>query len=182
MTRMKLDDLLAGNVRAQSRGRAAAPHGDRILSAAMLTCSDERVLPELIFDAPRGKFYVVRIAGNVCTPEAAGSLELAVVRFRCPIVLVLGHSGCSIVRLTRSRERVDGAVYDITRRVRQALEPHPPDLSFDDAVAANVTHTVRQLREKSRILREREAAGELALVGAVYSLETGAVLTLREDR
>jgi carbonic anhydrase len=179
---MKLDDLLAGNVRARSGGRAVVPRGDRILSAAMLTCSDERVLPEQIFDAPRGKFYVVRIAGNVFTPEAAGSLELAVINFKCPIVLVLGHSGCSAVRLARSRERVDGAVYDITRRVKQALEPHSLEIPLEDDVAANVAHTVRQLREKSRILREREAAGELALVGGVYSLETGAVQMLRAER
>jgi len=175
---MKLSDLITGNHRARTGGRAVVPKAERILSAGILTCSDERVLPEVMFDEPRGKFYVVRIAGNLCTPEAIGSLELAVLNFHCPIVLVLGHSGCSVVRLARIGAKTEGYTHDLTRRVRMAFEGLAPDLSLEEAVAANVGQTVRDLRAKSRILREHEAAGKLALVGAVYSLETGAVEVL----
>lgn len=172
---MTFDELLAGNVRARRSGRAAPRRGERTLSAAVLTCADERVVPDDLFDQVPGRFYTVRVAGNVASPEVTGSLEVAVARHRCPLLLVLGHTGCSAVRAALSRERIDGALYDITRRIRRAVEGLPPDVSPTRAIEANVAHTIRELRERSRLLREREAAGELRFAGAVYELETGQV-------
>src|SRR5262252_9157160 len=100
-----LSRLAGGNLKARQSGKAAVRRKDRALSVALLTCADERIVPEVLFDQPPGTFYTVRIAGNVYSPEAAGSLEVAVVRHRCPLVLVLGHSGCSAVTLARSNDR-----------------------------------------------------------------------------
>jgi len=170
-----LSRLSAGNLKARQAGKAAPRRKDRILSVALLTCADERVVPEAIFDQPPGAFYTVRIAGAVYTPEVAGSLEVAVVRHRCPLVLVLGHSGCSAVRLAHSKDRSEGSLYELTRRIKPVAEALPPDATLDQAVEANVRHTVRELRERCRGLREREERGELKIAGAVYELETGAV-------
>ena len=173
-----LSRLAAGNLKARQAGKAAVRKKDRILSIALLTCADERIVPEVVFDQPPGTFYTVRIAGNVYSPELAGSLEVAVVRHRCPLVLVLGHSGCSAVTLARSKDRIDGSLYELSRRIRPALEQLPSDSTLDQAVEANVLHTVRELRERCRSLREREERGELRIAGAVYDLETGAVRML----
>jgi carbonic anhydrase len=170
-----LSRLAAGNLKARQSGKAAVRRKDRTLSVALLTCADERIVPELVFDQPPGTFYTVRIAGNVYSPETAGSLEVAVVRHRCPLVLVLGHSGCSAVHLARTHDRAEGSLYELSRRIRPALDSLPADATFDQAVEANVLHTVRELRERCRGLREREERGEVAIAGAVYDLETGAV-------
>jgi carbonic anhydrase len=173
-----LSRLSAGNLKARQSGKAAPRRKDRILSVALLTCADERVVPEAIFDQPPGTFYTVRIAGNLYTPEAAGSLEVAVLRHGCPLVLVLGHSGCSAVRLAHSKDRSEGALYELTRRIKPVMEGLPPGATLDQAVESNVRNTVRELRERCRGLREREERGELRIAGAVYDLETGTVRTI----
>lgn len=170
-----LSRLTLGNQKACQAGRAAPPRRDRVLRVALLTCTDERIVPEVIFDQPAGTFYTVRVAGAVYSPEVAGSLEVAVVLHRCPLVLVLGHTGCSAVRLAHSRERAEGSLYDLTRRIRPALESVPGDAPLDLAVEANVRGTVRDLRERCRSLREREERGELRIASAVFDLGSGAV-------
>ena len=175
---MILSRLSAGNLKARQGGKAAVRRKERVLSVALLTCADERIVPEVVFDQPPGTFYTVRLAGNVYSPEAAGSLEVAVVRHHCPLVLVLGHTGCSGVGMALSKDRAEGALYEIVRRIRPALSPLPPDVPLTQAVEANVLHTVRELRERSRGLREREERGELKIAGAAYDLETGAVRML----
>lgn len=170
-----LSRLAAGNLKARQAGKAAVRKKDRVLSIALLTCADERIVPEVLFDQPPGAFYTVRIAGNVYSPEAAGSLEVAVVRHRCPLVLVLGHTGCSAVALALSKDRVEGSLYELSRRIRPVVAALPPDATYEQAVEANVLNTVRELRERCRGLREREERGELKIAGAVYDLETGAV-------
>src|SRR6185503_15607820 len=120
-----LSRLAAGNLKARQAGKAAVRRKDRVLSVALLTCADERIVPELLFDQPPGTFYTVRIAGNVYSPEAAGSLEVAVVRHRCPLVLVLGHTGCSAVHLARTNDRAEGSLYELSRRIRRVVDSLP---------------------------------------------------------
>lgn len=173
-----LSRLSAGNLKARQSGKAAVRKKERVLSVALLTCADERIVPELIFDQPPGTFYTVRLAGNVYSPEAAGSLEVAVVRHRCPLLLVLGHSGCSAVHLAHSKDRAEGSLYELSRRIRPALAALPPDATLAQAVEANVQHTVQELRERARGLRACEERGELKIAGGVYDLESGAVRML----
>jgi carbonic anhydrase len=170
-----LSRLAAGNLKARQSGKAAVPGRERVLSVALLTCADERIVPEVLFDMPPGTFYTVRIAGNVFSPEAAGSLEVAVVRHRCPLVLILGHTGCSAVALSRSRDRIEGSLYELSRHIRPVMASLPPDATYEQAVEANVLNTMREFRERCRSLREREERGELKIAGAVYDLESGAV-------
>ena len=170
-----LSRLNSGNQKARQAGKAAPRRKDRNLSVALLTCADERIVPEQIFDQAPGTFYTVRVAGNLYTPEVAGSLDVAVVRHRCPLVLVLGHTGCSAIKLAHSNDRSEGAIYELTRRIKPALIPGE---TLDQSVEANVRHTVKELRERCRGWRERLEKGELEVVGAVYDLETGVVRML----
>src|SRR6201981_3429379 len=66
--------------------------------ATILGCSDSRVPPELIFDANFGELFIVRVAGNVISPEVMGSLQYAGAHLRTPLFVVLGHEGCGAVK------------------------------------------------------------------------------------
>jgi len=170
-----LDDLLAGNGRALASGRAAPQPVERRPVAAVLACTDERVVPQAIFDQPPGKLYMVRIAGNVMTPEVAGSLEVGVFRLGCPLILVLGHTDCTAVRMSHTSGWYEGSAFDIARRIRTSTNHLPSDATLDDQVRANVLGAIRDLREMSRALREAESSAKLAVVGAVYDISTGRV-------
>ena len=57
--------------------------------ATIIGCSDSRVPPELLFDAHFGELFIVRVAGNVISPEVMGTLQYAAVHLRTPLFLVL---------------------------------------------------------------------------------------------
>src|SRR6476659_4847465 len=65
--------------------------------ATILCCSDSRVPPELIFDAGFGELFIIRVAGNVISPEIAGSLQYAGRQLHTPLFIVLGHTNCGAV-------------------------------------------------------------------------------------
>jgi carbonic anhydrase len=69
----------------------------RAAVATILGCSDSRVPPELIFDAGCGDLFIVRVAGNVISPEIMGTLQYAGAHLRTPLFVVLGHEGCGAV-------------------------------------------------------------------------------------
>src|SRR4051795_2965770 len=76
--------------------------------ATVLGCSDSRVPPEWVFDAGMGELFVVRVAGNVLSPEVAGSLQYAGSHLRTPLFVVLGHDGCGAVAAALATKH-DGA-------------------------------------------------------------------------
>src|SRR6187431_941604 len=98
--------LVAGNERFV-RGEARFPTVQKEILAALasgqrpyatiLGCSDSRVPPELIFDAGFGELFIVRVAGNVNSPEVMGSLQYAALYLRTPLFVVLGHTNCGAV-------------------------------------------------------------------------------------
>lgn len=173
-----LKGLMEGNRRALASGRAAPQPGERRPVAAVLTCTDERIIPQPIFDQPPGKLYMVRIAGNVMTPEIAGSLELGVLRLGCSLILVMGHTDCTAVRMASDSKWNEGLAFDIERRVRSATSGLSPNAPLDDLVKANVEGAIRELRMTSRMLAELEAQGKVALAGAIYDISNGKVEVL----
>jgi carbonic anhydrase len=154
--------------------------------ATVLGCSDSRVPPELIFDVGLGALFVVRVAGNVISPEVLGSLQYAGVHLATPLFVVLGHEGCGAVTAAlkakfegaRERDRIEV----LLRSILPGLEGVDPALLPEErlaaAVEANVRWTVRQLLETPEA-QARVAEGAMKLVGAVYDLETGSVRFLR---
>ena len=98
--------LVAGNERFV-RGEARFPTVQKEILAALasgqnpyatiLGCSDSRVPPELIFDAGFGELFIIRVAGNVISPEVMGTLQYAGVHLQTPLMVVLGHEGCGAV-------------------------------------------------------------------------------------
>ena len=170
-----VEALMAGNRRATASGKAAPQAGERKPIAAVLACTDERVVPQAIFDQPPGKLYMVRVAGNVTTREVTGSLELGVDRLGCRLIVVLGHTDCTAVKMSREEGWYEGSAYDIARKIRASTNSLGPGASVEDLVRQNVMGSIRDLREMSSILRDLEESRKIAIVGAVYDIATGRV-------
>ena len=148
--------------------------------AVIGACSDSRVPVELLFDQGLGDLFVIRVAGNIVAPSQIGSVEFAAVQLGTRLVVVLGHSNCSAVdaaqqELAKQQETRSPNLRSIVNRIRPALEALD-NPSLDDAVAANVRNSVAQLRNSPEILNALIDSGQLTVVGAQYSIESGVVV------
>ena len=150
--------------------------------ATILGCSDSRVPPELVFDAGFGELFIIRVAGNVISPEVMGTLQYAGVHLRTPLFVVLGHEGCGAVKAAladvrrRARARHIEVLLDniIPGLAELAARPDARRRELRAAVEANVRWSMHQLLETPEG-KARMAEGAMKLVGAVYELETGRV-------
>jgi carbonic anhydrase len=150
--------------------------------ATIIGCSDSRVPPELIFDANFGELFVIRVAGNVLSPEIAGSLQYAGFHLRTPLFVVLGHENCGAVRAAldmkfrKSREpgRIELLLQSIMPCLEHIDENAEPAIQWQHAVEANVRWTMQQIAESPEG-RARAAEGVYRLVGAIFEIETGRV-------
>lgn len=150
--------------------------------ATIVGCSDSRVAPELVFDAGLGELFVIRVAGNVISPEVLGSLQYAAVHLQTPLFVVLGHEGCGAVRAAldaihrgaQERSRIQRLLDNIIPGLA-AIEPGlAPEEELQRGVETNVRWSMRQLLATPEA-RARAAEGRLRLVGAVYEIGTGRV-------
>jgi carbonic anhydrase len=156
--------------------------------ATILGCSDSRVPPELIFDAGLGELFIVRVAGNVLSPEVAGSLQYAGAHLETPLLVVLGHEGCGAIHAAietmhkgvQQRSRIQLLVDSILPALN-GLDPHlPPSAQYAQAAEMNVRWTVRAIIDSPEG-RARAAEGRIKCVGAIYEIETGRVRFLNAD-
>jgi carbonic anhydrase len=143
--------------------------------AVVLSCSDSRVPPELAFDQRLGDLFVVRVAGNVATDEAIGSIEYALAKLKTPkLILVLGHEDCGAVKAAMDRQPVAGLIPSILNRILPAVKGIPPS-ELDNAVKENVRETVHLLPVYSPIISDAVTAKRVAIQGAYYSFKSGKV-------
>ena len=150
--------------------------------ATILGCSDSRVPPEWIFDAALGELFVVRVAGNVLSPEVAGSPQYAGVHLQTPLMVVLGHEGCGAIQAALQVKR-EGAqqlsriqlLVDSILPALAGLDPHLPlPAQLSQAVERNVRWTLRTIIESPEG-QARVAEGRVKYVGAIYEIQTGRV-------
>lgn len=150
--------------------------------ATILGCSDSRVPPEWIFDAGLGELFVVRVAGNVLSPEVAGSLQYAGAHLRTPLLVVLGHEGCGAVQAAvatrdqgvRQHSRIQLLVDSILPSLAGLNPRLPPPARLAEAVESNVRWTVRAILASPEG-QARLAEGRMKIIGAIYEIETGRV-------
>jgi len=155
--------------------------------AIVLGCSDARVPAEIVFDQGLGDLFVIRVAGNIVAPSQVGSVEFAASRFGTRLVVVLGHSQCGAIlatidELQQPAENQSRNLRSIVDRVRPSVEGllktelrHDLDALVRQAVRSNVSVAVDHLRYGSPILEHLIRNDGLRVVGAEYSLESGAV-------
>lgn len=144
--------------------------------ATVLSCADSRVPPEILFDQGIGDIFDVRIAGNIATPEAIGSIEYAVALLGTPLLMVLGHERCGAVTAAVQNEPLPGDISTFVRAILPAVnqvKDQPGDI-VDNAVVSNVKYQIERL-QRSSMLKERLQNNTLKIVGARYDLDTGKV-------
>lgn len=150
--------------------------------ATILGCSDSRVPCELLFDQGVGDLFVVRVAGNVCAVNETASIEYGIGHLGTPLVVVLGHEKCGAVTAVATDAELDGSIPRLVEQIRPAVENaqriHPgmkPNALVPFALRENVLQSIEGLFRRSGTARRLVREGKIAVVGAVYDLETGEV-------
>jgi carbonic anhydrase len=184
------NDLIAGNQRfvtgkparqdfvAQRKTLAKSQHP----RTAVLSCSDSRVPPEVIFDAGLGELFVVRSAGEDDDALVIGSLEYAVEHLGSTVIVVLGHESCGAVTAACSGGKsesvnLDAVVAPIAPSCSKPDSKTPAAL--DLAVRDHAHRVAQDLLAKSSLLKGAFDEHKLTIIEAYYSLDTGQVVKLR---
>lgn len=148
--------------------------------AVILTCSDSRVAPEIIFNEPIGRLFVIRIAGNVVTDEVLGTIEFAFLSLNVGLLLILGHESCAAIESVVSNKPAIGNISNLVQIINAAVEKiKSTELDFvatlNKAIEVNVQFQSEQAKIKSEILRTAIEQNKFSIVGGVYNLHSGMV-------
>src|SRR5437899_6344462 len=145
--------------------------------AAVVSCSDSRVPPEIVFDQGLGDLFIVRVAGNVINDEGLGSIEYTVDHLGTRLILVLGHQRCGAVDAARetiaAKGKAPGHIQSLVTAIKPAVEATAKE-DLDTTVKANVKNVVQALRSSTPILKAEVDSGKIKVIGGYYSLDTGA--------
>ena len=153
--------------------------------AVILSCSDSRVPPELLFDEGLGEIFVVRVAGNVADPVILGSVEYAAEHLGSPLIMVLGHERCGAVKATvESNGKGHGNIGAIVKAIAPALkkaktagkgESQDPARFVESVVDTNIQLVKGNLTKQSPVLAKLAKEGKIRIVAAKYDLDDGTV-------
>jgi carbonic anhydrase len=184
-------DLTAGNRRfitGMTEPRALVPLRQSLAKgqhpkAIVLSCSDSRVPPELLFDQSLGDLFVVRSAGNIADAIGLGSMEYAVEHLGSTVLVVLGHTKCGAVSAAVSEEKMptsnlQALVDQIAPAVAKAKAVAKGDALLEAAVQENVHQSARDVLAHSEVLRQAKEGGHLTVFETEYQLDTGKVVRL----
>jgi carbonic anhydrase len=186
-------DLMAGNKRYVAgkpearnlvklrQGLAKTQHPNVVV----LSCSDSRVGPEVVFDQSLGDLFVVRSAGNIADAIGLGSIEYAVDHLGSSMIVVMGHTSCGAVKAACSGEKMpttnlQAIVDQIDPAVIRAKQHAQGDELVEAAVRENVRQSAKDILTHSSVLKHAADEGKLTIIEAVYSLETGEVTRLEK--
>jgi carbonic anhydrase len=187
-----LSRLLNGDKRFVS-GKSEEPHGAALIErrhalakdqkpfAVIVSCSDSRVPPELIFDVSLGDIFVVRTAGEVVDKVELGSIEYAIEHLGTHLIVVLGHQHCGAVSAAVSGATDTGDIPDVLKAILPAVEETKAQAGdpIDNAVRANARDIAKRLQSAGPIIAPRAQSGEVKIVAAYYSLDTGQIELLK---
>ena len=187
-----LAELKAGNkrfVRGEStqqnwlqQAKLTAENG-QYPKAIVLSCLDSRVPTEIVFDQGIGDIFVGRVAGNFENTDMLGSMEFGTKLAGSKVIVVLGHTSCGAVKGAIADAKLGNlteTLANITPAVEMAKQ-ESPDATADDAkfvqqvVENNVRITVADISDRSPVMADMIASGELLVVGAWYDLATGEI-------
>lgn len=148
--------------------------------ACVVTCSDSRVSPEILFDQSQGDLFVIRVAGTILTPEVVGSVEFAVEALNVKLVVVMAHSGCGAINAAVSDLPMRGAVSAVIARlgtivVAKRKEGFTGDELASEVSRQNTRNLVAQLPQQSPAILEALEAGSISISRAYFDVASGLV-------
>ena len=150
--------------------------------ACELSCSDSRVVPEIIFDCGIGELFVVRVAGIAVGPNVRESIEYAVKKLHVPLLILLGHDDCGV--MTYANEHYP----EVTEHFQSILKCIYPVIDGKGKVDCNNKfarqHTVwveDYLMEHSNIIKDAVKKGDLYIAKCHFDHNTGKVNEIDRD-
>ena len=173
-SKLKKRDILA-QVKQTSKGQFPF--------AALVSCIDSRIPPELVFDQGIGDIFVALVAGNFVNDDILGSLEFATKLAGAKLIVVMGHTDCGAVQGACDKAQLGlltATLANINPAVNAVQGDYTPRTSKNDKFVQAVTEmnvklTMQKLRDRSVLLQEMIDKGEIGLVGATYDVSTGNV-------
>jgi carbonic anhydrase len=186
-----LAELKAGNARFVAGrplhrdfpAQVAATASGQYPFAVVLSCLDSRQPIEIVLDQGVGDIFSARVAGNVLDDDILGSMEFACKASGAKLIAVIGHSNCGAIKGAVDDVQL-GNLTGLLTKIKPAIDAVPAEVqprtsknsAFVDQVSeANVRLVMKEIRERSPILREMLDKGEIGLVGGMYDLSTGKV-------
>lgn len=182
-------EFLEGNKRFQSGSTTIRNHSEQVRKSApgqypkavVLSCLDSRVPVEDVFDQGLGDVFVGRVAGNFINEDLLGSLEFACKVAGAKLVLVMGHQDCGAVTAAINDVKLGNITAMLTKikpavAMSQDFEGEKTSKNRDfvrHVCENNISHALKQIRERSPILKEMEDKGEIKIMGAFYRLTDG---------
>ena len=148
--------------------------------AVVLSCIDSRVPTELVFDQGIGDIFSVRVAGNIVNEDVLGSMEYGCKVAGAKMVVVMGHTKCGAVTAACNNVEL-GNITSLLQKIQPAVKlirknnGVMDEAAIEDVAVSNVRLSISQIRRMSSILAEMEEEGEINIVGAIYSVESGKV-------
>lgn len=141
--------------------------------AAILSCADSRVPSEVIFDQSLGSLFIVRVAGNIATPDTIASLEYAAAVLGIKAILVVGHSSCGAVKAAMSTADVPGSISSLYPYIHPAAVGSGDDLS--SVIRKNAELQATTLHDDSPVIAKLVKEAKVGVRAAVYDIATGKV-------
>ena len=191
-----LDLLKAGNKRfvegrllnRDLREQAKVTSQGQFPYAVILSCQDSRTSSEILFDLNKGDAFSIRIAGNIINEDILGGMEFGVKLSGAKLIAVIGHNECGAIKGAVDNAQL-GNLTALLSKIRQAMKAIPASVQPGDSknktymeivAKENVLLAMRQIRERSPVLKEMIDSGQIRVVGGMFDLETGKV-TFYED-
>lgn len=145
--------------------------------AVILSCSDSRVPPELIFDCGFGDLFIIRVAGNTLNNEITGSIEYAVEYFGSKLVVVMGHKRCGAVIAAVQGGTFPGQISSLVDAILPAVKNAETKIGdqVENTVIENIHLTIEKLMSSSTVLAQYADEGRIKVTGAYYDVDNGSV-------
>lgn len=176
--------FLSGGLRKDGQGKqdiiklstGQQPH------SIVLSCSDSRVPPEVVFDQKLGELFVVRTAGEALASNAIASIEYAIEHLGSRLIVVMGHTSCGAVKAALGTMNGEDAgssnlnelVKDIHPRI-SAFKGKAQSANFQDESWANTRGVGGDLMKRSKLIEEAVKSGKVKIVTSLYHLDSGQV-------
>ena len=149
--------------------------------AIIVCCSDSRVPPEIIFDQGLGELFVIRIAGNIIDSSILGSIKYAISKFKCQIIIVLGHDNCGAIEESLKNNTNDKDILSIVNKIKPLIDKNIIEYKqlYNKTINENIYNSVNVIlndKDINNLINENK----LIIESARYHLDSGEVEFLKE--